>query len=66
MKKILALITVGFCMTGLFAQNVLDAKDSDPDKMGWMKGFPPENDKIVSAADGSFFTFPGSLIPPGK
>ena len=58
MNKILALITVGFCMTGLIAQNVLDAKDSDPDKMGWMKGFPPEKDKIISAADGSFFTFP--------
>ncbi len=36
----------------------LSAEDSDPIKMGWMQGFPPPKDKIVSAADGSFFKFP--------
>lgn len=36
----------------------LDAKSSDPNVMGWMQGFPPPADKIVSAADGSFFNFP--------
>ncbi len=36
----------------------LSAEESDPEKMGWMQGFPPPKDKIVSAADGSFFTFP--------
>lgn len=42
-----------------FAQDdVLDAKTSDPIKMGWMQGFKPAEDKIVSLADGSFFQFP--------
>ena len=36
----------------------LNAKDSDPEKMKWMMGFPPEQGKIISAKDGSFFNFP--------
>lgn len=42
----------------LYAQKPLDAEDSDPKKMGWMRGFPPAQDKIITAADGSFFQFP--------
>ena len=41
-----------------YGQMRLTAEDSDPKKMGWMQGFPPSNDKIVSAIDGSFFQFP--------
>ncbi|ART83328.1 6-aminohexanoate hydrolase [Oceanisphaera profunda] len=37
---------------------LLSAQDSDPNKMGWMQGFPPASDKRIKAADGSFFTFP--------
>lgn len=40
------------------SQEVLNAKESDPNKMGWMEGFPPSSDRIVSAIDGSFFQFP--------
>lgn len=40
------------------AEMPLSAKDSDPVKMGWMQGFPPSPDKVVRAADGSFFQFP--------
>ncbi len=42
----------------LYAQKHLNAEDSDPGKMGWMKGFPPAQDRIITAADGSFFQFP--------
>lgn len=42
----------------LTAKN-LDAKNSDPQKMGWMQGFPTPKEKLLSANDGSFFTFPG-------
>jgi hypothetical protein len=42
----------------LNAQNPMNALDSEPDKLGWMQGFPPAPDKIVSAVDGSFFRFP--------
>ena len=40
------------------AQTALTASESDPIKMGWMQGFPPAEDKVVSMADGSFFEFP--------
>ncbi|WP_243878569.1 serine hydrolase domain-containing protein [Winogradskyella pelagia] len=40
------------------AQDILDSKASDPNKLAWMQGFPPTKDKIISAIDGSFFQFP--------
>lgn len=49
-------VLLGFLM---HAQQPLSAESSDPALMGWMQGFPPEKDKILSAADGSFFQFPG-------
>jgi hypothetical protein len=39
-------------------QDHINSEESDPVKMGWMRGFPPSQDKIVSAIDGSFFKFP--------
>lgn len=44
--------------TGLRGQDPLNFTESDPVQMGWMQGFPPPQDKIVSAIDGSFFRFP--------
>ncbi|OOG17800.1 6-aminohexanoate hydrolase [Sphingobacterium sp. CZ-UAM] len=40
------------------AQEFLSAADSDPNKLGWMQGFPPPQDRIISALDGTFFKFP--------
>lgn len=39
-------------------QTTLTASESDPIKMGWMQGFPPAQERVVSMADGSFFEFP--------
>lgn len=39
-------------------QTLLSARDSDPQALGWMQGFPPPKDKLLSATDGSFFKFP--------
>lgn len=39
-------------------QKFLSAKESEPKNFGWMQGFPPAKDKILNAADGSFFNFP--------
>ena len=36
----------------------LTAAESNPIRLKWMAGFPPNDDKIISAADGSFFNFP--------
>lgn len=37
----------------------LTAAESDPVKLGWMKGAPPPADRILRFEDGSFFQFPG-------
>ena len=34
------------------------AADSEPQALGWMKGFPPPPDKAITFADGSFRSFP--------
>ncbi|MGB5595198.1 MAG: serine hydrolase, partial [Crocosphaera sp.] len=34
------------------------AENSDPNVLGWMKGFPPPPDKIIRFDDGSYFKFP--------
>ena len=43
-----------------FAQKkkIPDAINSIPQRTGYMQGFPPTNDKVISARDGSFFQFP--------
>lgn len=38
--------------------NYLSIEETEPEKLGLMKGFPPEKEKIISASDGSFFQFP--------
>ncbi|MEO8852418.1 MAG: serine hydrolase [Ginsengibacter sp.] len=60
-KKSILFFIIYFIVMNSFAQtknNFLSAQESDPVKMGWMQGFPPSKDKILSAADGSFFNFP--------
>ncbi len=61
MKKS-AVAILFLCGIAVFSQEImqesLSAKDSDPNKMGWMQGFPPSESRIVNGIDGSFFEFP--------
>ncbi|OIQ42835.1 MAG: 6-aminohexanoate hydrolase [Roseobacter sp. MedPE-SWde] len=44
---------------GAQAQTVpLSAQESDPNVMGWMQGFPPPPDKIITQPDSHYFSFP--------
>jgi CubicO group peptidase (beta-lactamase class C family) len=52
------LITLILFQYSTYSQEYLDFKESDPIKLGWMKGFPPPKEKVISAIDGSFFRFP--------
>lgn len=36
----------------------LSARESDPRVMGWMQGFPPPADKIITQPDKVYFSFP--------
>lgn len=47
-------------MTTTPAATSLDAAASDPSKLGWMQGFPPKPEAVVTFADGSFREFPKS------
>lgn len=57
-RKIIGLSLSLLLSISLNAQESLNAEQSDPTKLGWMNGFPPPKDKIISAVDGSFFRFP--------
>src|SRR5210317_1661744 len=36
----------------------LSAQESDPGIMGWMQGFPPPPDKLITQPDSNYFSFP--------
>lgn len=36
----------------------LTAAQSDPNVMGWMQGFPPKNEKLITQPDSNYFSFP--------
>ena len=36
----------------------LSAQESDPLVMGWMQGFPPPADKLITQPDSNYFSFP--------
>jgi CubicO group peptidase (beta-lactamase class C family) len=36
----------------------LSAQESDPNVMGWMQGFPPPADKMITQPDSVYFSFP--------
>ena len=53
------------CLSALSAGTVqaataapLTATESDPKAMGWMQGFPPPKDKLISQPQSDFFSFP--------
>ncbi len=48
-----------FLSVGVAAKyETLGAAASDPNKLGWMQGFPPPPDKLVTQPDSNFFSFP--------
>ena len=36
----------------------LTAAESDPSVLGWMRGFPPPPDKLITQPDSNYFSFP--------
>ncbi len=36
----------------------ISAQESDPNVMGWMQGFPPPEDKLITQPDSNYFSFP--------
>ena len=52
------------CLVGMASEpaqaqsDVLSAQESDPRVMGWMQGFPPPPDKLITQPDSNYFSFP--------
>jgi len=54
-----ATITMAIGLSTAAAQSTpLSAQDSDPKVMGWMQGFPPPTDKLITQPDSNYFSFP--------
>ena len=56
----ITLFTILLFIMFTFAQKkkIPDAAASNPRIIGYMQGFPPSGDKVISVRDGSFFKFP--------
>lgn len=37
---------------------VLSAEESDPNRLGWMQGFPPAPEQVIGQPDSNYFSFP--------
>ena len=44
--------------SGAGAATPLDAQNSDPKVLGWMQGFPPPTEKLITQPDSNYFSFP--------
>ncbi len=54
-------LAAGMAITGAAAAAEpapLSARDSDPRAMGWMQGFPPPADRLITQPDSNYFSFP--------
>lgn len=57
LSTVIALV-LGGSTIALAQSGQLSAQESDPDVMGWMKGFPPPEDKLITQPDSNYFSFP--------
>jgi CubicO group peptidase (beta-lactamase class C family) len=51
-------ISLGVPTSAMAQTAPLSAQESDPNVMGWMQGFPPPEDKIITQPDSVYFSFP--------
>ena len=60
----LSLLVGLLTVLGLFAQtnaqssSYMSAEESDPERLGWMTGFPPSPEKLIMQPESAFFSFP--------
>lgn len=48
----------GLANTLAKTSNPLSAKESDPNQLGWMTGFPPRSEKLIMQPESDYFSFP--------
>ena len=53
-----AALAIGTTTSAMAQSAPLSARDSDPQVMGWMQGFPPPPEKLITQPDSNYFSFP--------
>lgn len=51
-------LALAWPLTAGAQEQALSAEESDPSTLGWMEGFPPPSDKIITQPDSVYFSFP--------
>ena len=51
-------LSATFAQTNAQPMSYLSAEETDPQKLGWMTGFPPSPDKLIMQPESDFFSFP--------
>ena len=54
----IAMTLTSISITSYADDTRLTAKQSDPQTLGWMQGFPPPADKLITQPSSNFFSFP--------
>ncbi|MGB5253634.1 MAG: hypothetical protein WBN68_13025, partial [Sedimenticolaceae bacterium] len=62
-SNLLAVVAIGALTLGatssIAAQRIpLSAAQSDPTILGWMQGFPPPPERLITQPDSNYFSFP--------
>ncbi len=52
------LLSGAFAQTNAQSRSYQSAEESDPEKLGWMKGFPPPSERLIMQPESDFFSFP--------
>lgn len=57
---IISIFTLSCLPKNVNAQSnkLLSAENSDPQKLGWMRGFPPPKEKLIMQPESNYFSFP--------
>jgi CubicO group peptidase (beta-lactamase class C family) len=58
LSNLTGLLLAGSIAVAEVPMNTLNAEQSDPRVMGWMRGFPPPPDKLITQPDSNYFSFP--------
>lgn len=53
-----AALVFGLATSAAAGSVPLSARESDPRVMGWMQGFPPPPDRLITQPDSNYFSFP--------
>ena len=57
-QSLCLVVVIGLSSSAMAKAEPLDAAASDPNVMGWMQGFPPDDDRIIGYPASDYFSFP--------